>query len=94
MLWEKESNQSDALYVDLLRKLQFSMGSFRIHPKKDNILSKCARSDGNKKITAGDFKSAMKLYNESIRFAEDSEHLSLSYANRSFCCFFLNNSNS
>lgn len=86
MLWEKESNTSDALYIDLLKNVNHSLENFRLNRKKSNALSLRTRTDGNRKYSENDVDGAMEMYNQSICFAEnDSEHLSLGYANRSSC---------
>lgn len=92
MLWRKESNDKDSLYVDLLKNVIYQLDNIHhnIHCKKNNSLSLSARLDGNIKVNIKDFEGAMKLYNKSICFAEDNCHLSLAYANRSYCFFEMN----
>lgn len=90
MLWNKETNEKDAVYIELLKNRQYPVGKFPLHCKKNNKLSLSARENGNQKVKEGDFKDAMMLYNRSICLAEDKHHLSLAYGNRSYCFFQLN----
>lgn len=53
--------------------------------QKNNERSLSARTAGNSKLFQNDYEGALQMYNESVRFAQDSEHLSLAYANRSYC---------
>lgn len=83
MLWEKESN---GVYVDLLNNIECQRKNYLVHRRKNNVISMQLRLDGNKKYSAGDFKSALIKYNESACMAENnSDHLGLAYANRSQC---------
>lgn len=85
MLWSKESNKSDALYIDILENVVYPLDYFRIKRKKNNTISEDSRKEGNIKLSQSDFNGAMLCYNKSISFAESKESLSLAYANRSFC---------
>lgn len=86
MLWDKETDADDALYIDILIDRKHPAANFRIHRRKNNRQSLRMRTEGNGKYAEGDFEAAMDLYNQSICFAEnDSEHLGLGYANRSSC---------
>lgn len=85
MLWQKEKI-ADALYIDLLERVNYSLHNRRLHRKKNNNFSLVLRKEGNQKYLEHDYEAAWSKYNESVCFAEiDSEHLSLSYANRSQC---------
>lgn len=87
MLWRKESNQSDAQYIDLLKDVTYPITSFRMNRKKNNAISESFRKEGNKIFFQNDLHGAMNSYNQSVSFAESAEYLSLAYGNRS-CCFF------
>lgn len=95
MLWKKESELPNAVYVDIFKDVRFSRfyreatieKSKLAH--KDNGLSLKYRQAGNAEIERKNIKEAMELYNKSLCFAEaGSELASLAYANRSYC--FLN----
>lgn len=86
MLWQKSS---DHLYIDLAKDSLKFVDNFRFDWKKNTALSLQARQEGNEFFSKKDFKSAMDKYNESIRFADDLNSLSVSYANRSSCFFHL-----
>lgn len=90
MLWLKESNKRDALYVDILNKKTYPLDRFRMKRKKNNVISVCSRIEGNSKLCKSDYGGAMISYNQSVSFAEDNEHLCLAYANRSLCFLKLN----
>lgn len=86
MLWEKESNCDEALYIDLLKNTKYPLANYRLHRNKSNAQSLRTRTEGNRKYAKNDIDGAMELYNQSICFAENgSEHLGLAYANRSSC---------
>lgn len=101
MLWKKESNKKNALYIDLLRQCESDLksdinqiisikGSNPI-PEKSDIISQQKRKDGNAVFRAMEYSHAMELYSESLCFAEPkSVNLSLAYANRSSCFLHLN----
>lgn len=99
MLWKKESERLDAMYVDLFAGnewIQFmsSNNSPKLNSdavKKDDTISTRKRNDGNVLFGHKDWKGAMRKYNESLCFAEQgSTNSSLAYANRSACFFHLN----
>ncbi|KAG4076077.1 hypothetical protein HA402_011423 [Bradysia odoriphaga] len=86
MIWQKELNSD--LYVDLLLNVEYPVNLVRLKRQKHNGNAMEARIAGNEKYKAGDFYGAMTKYNQSICLAEnDSECISLAYANRS-CCFY------
>lgn len=88
-LWEKESNQFDAKYIDVLRdeSSTLSLEHLRIN-KKDNKYSIELREHGNKQFALKKWSKSMVLYNESLRYAElGSENVALAYSNRSACFF-------
>lgn len=88
MLWQKDFKTGN--YVDLSKNVIYSTDSIRFNSKKSMTLSLHSRTVGNEKYSRKDFEGAMQLYNESICYAEnDSEYLSLAYANRSSCFFEL-----
>lgn len=96
ILWNKESELPNALYVDLLEEASSSRlyreATIEIskHARKDNILSLRYRQDGNMEFQHSNVKKAMELFNKSLCFAEsESEHISLAYANRALCFFNL-----
>ncbi|KAG4068973.1 hypothetical protein HA402_009609 [Bradysia odoriphaga] len=90
MLWEKEIHNENNVYVDLLRNIEYPRKHYRVHRRKDNKISMQLRLDGNEKYSQGDFEGALLKYNESACMAENkSEHLGLSYANRSQCFYKL-----
>lgn len=83
MLWEKESN---GVYVDLLHNVDYPRRNYNAHRRKNNTISLQLRLDGNQKYSQGDFEAALIKYSESVCMAENnSDHLSLAYANRSQC---------
>lgn len=88
MLWEKEI-ESNGAYVNLLQNIEYPRKNFYIHRRKNNSISLQLRLDASKKYGQGDFEGALIKYNESLCMAENSEYLSLSYANRSQCFFKL-----
>lgn len=82
MLWQKEINNENDVYIDILHNIEYPLENYRVHRRKNNTISLQLRLDGNKKYSQGDFVK----YSESACMAENnSEHLSLSYANRSQC---------
>lgn len=86
MLWQKESSES-GFYVDHSTNIQ-STDNYRLNPKKNNVIAVQARMMGNRKFLQKDYKGAMVMYNQSIRYAEnESENLCLAYGNRSSCFF-------
>lgn len=85
MLWQKESNDPDAMYVDLLASksnTQPEENEKKIG-KNDQVAHEY-RKDGNQKLKTELFYNAMKLFNKSLCFAENgSETMGLAYASRS-----------
>lgn len=90
MLWQKESDNSSASYIDLLKDVKYPLGSFRMNRVKNNLISETSRIEGNNKLFQNDLKGAMKCYNQSVGFAENTDYLSLAYGNRSYCFLKLN----
>lgn len=95
MLWAKESNKKNALFVDLfqLNKLQRTLNLIESKacspPQKSDSVALRKRKEGNVLFGQRDWIEAMEMYNESLCFAKPgSKHISLAYANRSSC--FLN----
>lgn len=97
MLWKKESNGVDALYVNIFDKFKSSMQdivgkqqqSVKPIPKKSDLISMQKRTEGNglfaKQVV---MTEAMEKYNESLCYAESgSQNISLAYANRSASLF-------
>lgn len=92
MLWVKESNHEDALYVDFVAmfggKYVSSISEQSVikkHTKSDAISQKY-RELGNGYFNCNNWTIAMSYYNESLRYAEnESKTVSLAYANRSSC---------
>lgn len=100
MLWKKESNRSDAMYVDVYASVQGEDLSFdkligviqakegypRSTLNKNDAVSLHKRQMGNQLFAQGNWKNAMELYNESLCYAENgSKNISLAYASRSAC---------
>lgn len=83
MLWSKDC---DNVFVDLLLESK----EIALSSSKNNAVSLNTRTAGNSKLMHNDFNGAMKLYNKSIRFAQDNDHLCLAFANRSYCFLRLN----
>lgn len=91
ILWNKESNQKDALFVDLLGKENSTIPASRGDlPPKNDQKSERLRVKGNECFSQKDYFAAMKFYNQSLCFATNgSELLSYAYSNRSSCFFHL-----
>lgn len=97
MLWKKESNKKNALYIDLsCTGGQFDQfekiynEKFKNVQSKSNPLAVDYRVKGNEEFKAKKWSNAMILYNQSLAIAEnESEVMSLAYANRSACFFNL-----
>lgn len=93
VLWKKESNSTDACYIDLLMTEAEKehlrggiMKLMRVVACKSDDKSTWLRKYGNKRFKAYNWLEAMELYNESLRYAPSgSENISLAYANRSAC---------
>ncbi len=90
MLWAKESNKSNAPYIDILKNVTYPLSFFRMNREKNNVISENYRVEGNSKLSQSDYKGAMTSYNHSVSFAESKELLSLAIANRSLCFLKLN----
>lgn len=94
MLWKKESNKSDALYVDYfvdfgdeLAKLDEIYEQSRPFEKFNEISIKL-RDEGNAEFATQKYANAVKAYNYALCFAENgTDALSHAYANRSACFF-------
>lgn len=97
MLWKKESNSTNAMYIDLFRgesvQMQYVLHKFskseynfeRLNDKNDVIAEK-HRRNGNISFDKGRFSDALEWYNKSLCFAKiGSKTLGLAYANRSTC---------
>lgn len=100
MLWKKESNKPNALYINLCESptsggnriellydnLQNEFGIYEIpHVKSDGVATSY-RNEGNRDYAKRKWEAAIWNYNKSMCFAENgSETLSLAYANRSSC---------
>lgn len=94
-LWQKESNDAGALFVDIFKDVKDTEISalaemFRslnvVDHKKDDSLAKNYRIQGNAEFQRQNWIDAMRLYNKSLCFSEiGSENVSLAYANRSAC---------
>lgn len=92
-LWQKESKNTDALYIDLLPSDRNSIAVYSMFStmlkngsKKNDSMSAELRAAGNRKYQARNVLEAMDLYNQSLRYATaGSENISLAYANRSAC---------
>lgn len=98
MLWKKESNSSDAMYIDLFRghktvEVQYCLhklskmeqNSLGVYYKNDGNADKL-RKHGNQLFDRCSFAKAMKFYNESLCYAKiESKTLGLAYANRANC---------
>lgn len=96
-LWKKESKNSE-LYVDIFKDVSTyfrdsclaNISEYILEKKhyaqKNNEKSLVFLTNGNKAFDKNDLLQAMKCYNASLCFAQDnSENISLAYANRSKC---------
>lgn len=101
MLWKKESNKKDALYIDLLALCEtdlesdinqiISIKGSKPIPQKSEAIAMQLRRDGNAVYGVHAYSHAMELYSESLLYSESgSENISLAYANRSTCFLKLN----
>lgn len=101
MLWKKESNKKNALYVDFFKLKGYSKlnGFYSViqkhydervestHAKSDQ-LSLEKRKEGNKLFGGREWAAAMEKYNDSLCYAKiRSKNISLAYGNRSACFF-------
>lgn len=96
MLWEKESDEDDALYVDYFASFGDDLAFLdtlyeQSRPiAKFNDFSNQLREEGNTEFAAQNYTDAIKGYNYALCFAENgSVALSQAYANRSACYFQL-----
>lgn len=101
MLWKKDSNRSDALYIDLLeRPLIDSIYDKYMRDctivkhtqaskfEKNEAVARDCRQNGNEEFAQKKWVDATEWYNKSMCFAEEgSESMGLAYANRSSCFF-------
>lgn len=92
MLWSKESNKKNALFVDIFQSRNVQRTANVIGskacaaPKKSDATALRLRQEGNDLFKQCEWLQAMELYNQSLLFAENgSKHISLAYANRSSC---------
>ncbi|XP_055296507.1 SET and MYND domain-containing protein 4-like [Sitodiplosis mosellana] len=97
MLWKKESNGNDSMYVDLYalnggRASFDKVDCFARQGKpsstfnKNGVVSLQKRNEGDKYFSQGKWTRAMELYGESLCYAEHgSKNVNLAYANRSAC---------
>lgn len=104
MLWQKESENSDALYVDIskvneepandlmyLAKQMILTTNEKSLPAKNNAESLKKRQEGNEMLVNHKLEEAIERFNESLCYAETgSENISLAYANRSAVFFRMN----
>lgn len=101
MLWKKETDRKDAMYVDLLASPSIDRlyeDYQRVNNIKKNLYpydfqksaSKATkyRLKGNDMFAEKKWVNATEFYNKSMCFAEyGSEQMALAYANRSSCFF-------
>lgn len=104
MLWQKESENSNALFVDISKvneglendpmyfaKRMVLTTNVKSIPGKNNDESLKKRQEGNEMFVNHKWEDALERYNESLCFAEPgSQVISLAYANRSAVFFRLN----
>lgn len=96
-LWKKESNEIDALYIDLLgletqneHLIDHMLRHTFISNGKNDELSIAHRDKGNEFFRKKIWRIAMEFYNASLRYASNgSENISLAYANRSATFFHM-----
>lgn len=98
MLWQKQSKQPDALYIDISSGLNLSSefskmmsnASQSIKATKNHELALYYRKEGNLAFADDKWSFALECYNQSLLFAENgSEDISIAYANRSASFFYL-----
>ncbi|XP_037041582.1 SET and MYND domain-containing protein DDB_G0273589-like [Bradysia coprophila] len=97
-LWKKESNDKNALYVDITTDPdRFPLETFyrknqeTRSAEKDDNLSLQYRKNGNYDFACNNWHSAIKWYNKSLCFAENgSPNIGLAIGNRSHCFRKLN----
>lgn len=99
--WRKESNQDNALYINIgangindspnENELIYELGQQQLRLMSSNFVKSNKKSlryrqDGNKEFSKKNWCEAMRLYNQSLCFAEiGTENVALCYANRSAC---------
>lgn len=91
MLWKKESNQANALYVDYFGRFESceladldAIYNQSKPPPKSNRISDLLRDEGNGEFAAENWLNAILAYNYALCFAEyGSQAMSQAYANRS-----------
>ncbi|KAG4065919.1 hypothetical protein HA402_008915 [Bradysia odoriphaga] len=100
-LWKKESNETNALYVDIFvnpSDLEFCAQNYVeiqrrfgvSRQEKSNQISLAHRKTGNSLFAETKWVAAMEQYNNSLRFAETgTPNIGLALANRSACFFQL-----
>lgn len=99
MLWQKEPEGAEAIYVDILKESNFDVQKFEVQvdlefmqteapptsPKVDALSTKI-RCEGNAFMVEGDMDAAILKYNKAILVAElGTENMGLCYANRAAC---------
>lgn len=96
ILWNKESSNTDACYVDLLSSGEVYRSCFESFKLAYGDVCKNAMDSaelckhGDELFQANNWTEAIEKYNKSIRFAiNDSENLAFGYANRSACFLHL-----
>lgn len=99
MLWQKESNQPNAMYINMssganlnsdFAKMMSNTSRPNRPSKKNNELAAFYRKSGNAEFTEDKFGVALECYNQSLLFAENgTEDIALAYGNRSACFFHL-----
>lgn len=98
MLWQKESNKNESMFVDIFALnggKSFSKQFIDVRRRngtpsskfnKNDAMSLQKRIEGNKYFNKSNWKIAMETYSESLCYAEnDSINFSLAYANRASC---------
>lgn len=96
MLWKKESNRKNAMYVDMfvlsgqkqliVRNFNVLSDNKRPIRRKSDEVSLQKRKEGNILFFEQDWTGAMEMYNLSLCFAERrSKTISLAFANRAAC---------
>lgn len=96
ILWEKESNAPNALYVNMFTAHELDMlermsrfSKTMVLPKKNDKYAFQLRKNGNVLFGYGKWSEALEKYNECLCYAtNDSSNIALTYAKRASC--FLN----
>lgn len=91
-LWNKESDNVDAPYVNLFKSVQTEpiTNAPSNQCRKNNERSTALRIEGNEKFRTEKWEDAMSFYNRSLCFSENgSENVGLAFANRSACFFHI-----